>query len=213
MSSILDILGAMIIGAVLMLTANRSVDYGLREFINHNSDAIVQSNLSAITQILQEDLRKVGFGIPEAYQSTIIQTAQSNRLVFLMNLSGQTNARDTVEYSCVTSDTTWIIDAPVVLHNINRRIRLHGESSSTTTIGAVTNPSIFRYLDQIGNQTSQRLSIRMVEVTLFSANPQVYLDNATIQAANPQERALAIKRLMRESFWRQTRVVSRNLRR
>jgi len=213
MAALLDIIGAMIIGGVLMLVTNRGIEYSLREFINHNIDAIVQTDLSTMTQILQGDLRKMGYGIPESNQASIIQTAVSDHLVFLTKSDPNVTAPDTIEYTTTDRDTVWIVGSRVILYHLNRTVRCQGHEPQTTIIGNVTNPVIFRYLDQAGRSTEDKRATRMVEVTLFTMNPHVYLDDDVIQAVTLEDQVIALKKLWRESFWRQTRVVSRNLRR
>jgi hypothetical protein len=213
MSAILDIIGAMIIGGVLMLVTNNAIDNGIREFVNHNADALVQSDLSTTTQILQSDLRKVGFGISEALQASIIQTAETSHLKYLRRQDQGSPEVDTVEFIITAVDTARFIDTSIVFYGIDRIVRRSGEDPVTTRLGNITNSNVFRYLDQAGRQTYTRQAVRMVEVTLISLNPDIYLDNATLQAPNPLIRMRELKKLLRESYWRQTRVISRNLRR
>lgn len=213
MSALLDIIAAMIIGSVLMITTNRTLEQNAREFSNHNTDAVVQSDLSTMTQILQNDLRKIGYGIPEALQATIIQRAESSRITFLTKQNPAITTPDTVDYSISPFDTVTVIDTSIVLYGVTRRYAASGRSPVITQIGTIASPGVFRYLDQIGRETAERLSVRMVEITLRSLNPSVYLDNATLAARNPTERSRALQQLISQSFWRQTRVVSRNLRR
>ena len=56
-------------------------------------------------------------------------------------------------------------------------------------------------------------SIKMVEVTLVAMNPNVYLSDEVIAANNAVDRMVEIQKLITGSYWRQTRVISKNLRR
>jgi len=213
MAVILDIIAAMMIGGVLLMVTTQGIERSLREFVNHNADAIMQAELASMTQTVQEDLRKMGYGIPESQQLSIIQAATTSRLVFLAKQNPNAANADTVEYTTGTPDTTIIIDSPVITYDITRTLRRAGQQPQSTLIGRVINPVLFRYLDQAGNQVADIRSTRMVEVTLVTLNPHVYLDDDVIQAPTALLRTKALKNLWRESYWRQTRVVSRNLRR
>lgn len=79
----------------------------------------------------------------------------------------------------------------------------------------------FRYLDQIGNPVDpgmELIATKMVEVTLTMFNPRVVLSpelvKKEVSSIQDQEfRKRELRRLLRTSFWRQTRLVSKNLRR
>ena len=189
------------------------MDAGLQYFVNHNADAIVQDELISLTQILQDDLRKMGYGIPEADQSTIIQNAQSDNIKFLALLNSADAVPDTVEYSISTSDTVAIIDTSIVTFRLNRNVKITGDSTVSGDVGIITNNAVFTYLDQSGTETAVTQSIKMVEVTLVAINPSIYVSSDVLAADNAEDRMVEIRKLMQESFWRQTRVISKNLRR
>ncbi len=222
MQNIIDILGAMFIGGILILVAMTALDGGLQAFVNNNADAIVQNELADLSRTMQYDLRKMGYGIPEADATSIIQIAQSNRLKFLSNLNlnepyngaGGTDATpDTIEYQVVPFHTYNFIDTSIVLYGLNRTVKIVGVTTETGQVGTITNMDVFRYLDQAGNQVAYIPATKMVEVTFVSLNPQIYLNQEVLLAKDPVERITELRKLVRESFWRQTRVVSKNLRR
>lgn len=213
MAAIWDIIGAMLIGGILMLVMNRAADNGAREFVNHHADAIVQAELATMTRIIQNDLRKVGYGISEAYQASIIQHIDPTHFSYLTRISSLTPVADTVDYIITPADPVVIIDASLNFSNISRITRIYNDTPETTRIGTITNSAVFRYLDQAGRETDIRQSVKMVEVTLSALNPNIYMDNEALVAASPTKRKIELQKLTRESYWRQTRVVSRNLRR
>jgi hypothetical protein len=213
LSALIDIIGSFLIGAILLLVSAKAMDSSVQQFVNQNADAIVQNDLTTLTQILQFDLRKMGFGIPEGMSETILQRAEAGRLRFLANLNADDAIPDTIEYSVARCDTVVFVDTSIVLYGLYRRVRIAGQAASSSQIGTISNPSVFRYLDQAGAQAMIMESTRMVEVTLVVMNPRIYASDEVFHAANPVARMRELRKLIRESFWRQTRVISRNLRR
>jgi hypothetical protein len=212
MQSMIDILGAMMIGSILLLMAMSSLDAGLQRFVNHNADAIVQNELAGLSEIIQEDLRKMGYGIPEAESGDIIQIAQANRLKFLSRVNSDAVA-DTIEYLISALDTITFIDTSIVLYGITRTVTIASGSTNSGHVGTISIPTIFRYLNQVGVEVVLITATRMVEVTLVSLNPNIYLSDEVFIASSPAERMVELRKLLRESYWRQTRVISKNLRR
>ena len=214
MSSMLDIIAAMLIGSILLLVSIRAMDAGLEQFVNYNIDAIVQNELINTTDIMQFDLRKMGFGIPENEQATIIQSADSTHVHFLISLNYLDDAiPDTIEYSVFASDTATFVDTMIVIYAINRTAKISGESTTSGYVGAVANNNVFRFLDQSGTPTTVLQAIRMVEVSLVAMNPKIYTNSDVLAALNPQDRMIEIRKLAKESYMRHSRVVSKNLRR
>lgn len=207
-------MGGMIIGSILLLIAMTAMDNAVCQFVNHNIDAIVQNELVETTGIMQYDLRKMGYGIPENQQANIIQIAQPTRVKFLANLNTSVDAiPDTIEYYIAPFDTITFIDTSFVLYGINRTVKVSGASAQSGQIGSIANNAVFRFLDQIGDSAEVNQSIKMVEVTIVAMNPNIYVSEEVLKAAGPEERMSELRKLVRQSYWRQTRVVSKNLRR
>jgi len=213
MSALLDIIAAGIIGAVLMLMVLTATDNAVQTFVNNNIDAITQLNLSTTTAIIQNDLRRVGYGIPESQQGNILQIAETHRVKYLVMLNSADSIPDTISYTIFTLDTLPILDTFIVRFGVRRDVSPSNASSSSTVVGVTSNSTAFRYLNQIGGVTAVRSSIRMVEVTLIEVNPSVYMSREMLVAGTKEERMVEAEKVMKESFWRQTRVISKNLRR
>lgn len=226
MGAIWDILVASMIGSVLLLIGIKAIDNATQHFINHNADAIAQVELADLNQILQEDLRKMGFGIPEYLQNTILVTAQPTHLKFLSNLNKERDyffnihgnlhvdgVPDTIEYVIAPFDTVVFIDTSLVMYSITRTVSVTQETPVSGIVGLIANNSVFRYLDQLGQPAPIVDATKMVEVTLISVNPDIYRSSELLAAANPDERMVMLQRLISASYWRQTRVISKNLRR
>jgi len=222
MQTLIDIAGAMFIGGILLIVAMTAMDNGLQSFVSNNADAIVQNELVELSRIMQFDLRKMGYGISESASTSIIQTAESGHLKFLSNLNllepyggsgGTDEIADTVEYQVVPFDTMNFIDTSIVTYSLYRTVKVVGVTTEANHVGTITNTDVFRYLDQAGNEVSYVPSTKMVEVTFVAMNPDIYLNDEVLLASAPQERMRELRKLIKESFWRQTRVVSKNLRR
>lgn len=226
MSTMIDIIGGIMIGSILLLVSMTAMDNALQQFVNHNADAIVQNELASLSDIIQDDLRKMGYAIPEAQQTQILQVADTNRVVFISNLNQDKDyfssvhgnlhtdqIPDTVEFSVAPLDTIVFMDTSIVLYSINRRVKVSQETEVSGSIGTISNTSVFRYLNQIGQEVAYIPATVMVEVTLIAVNPNIYISDEVIEADDPVERMRELRKLLRESYWRQTRVISKNLRR
>jgi len=219
MMTLLDIIGGMVIGGMILLLTITTTDRGTTEFFNDNADAIVQTQLTHMAYIIEYDLRKMGFGIHEAYQSTILQIANPNQLKFLSQLNHSTDSiPDTIEYQIVQDEIIDYGDTTLTMYKVWRRVKISSQPLTLTMIGKIGNNDVFNYLDQIGNPVGITQATKMVEVTLTAFEPRVVLspEFVTTQVDSIQLTDLRKKeliRLLRPSFWRQTRLVSKNLRR
>ena len=227
MSTILDILSATIIGGFILLLTLTATDTGTRNFLNYNADAIVQNQMVWGAETIEYDLRKMGYGIPEYLQNTIIQIGTPSHLKFLSHLNltvkydGATsydNIPDTIEYRILPSDTIDFPDTSVVVYKILKTVKITPNYSKTMMIGKIGNPDVFRYLDQVGNPAPVILATRMVEVTMMAFSRDVMLSPDLVSQKlkgikNKEIRRRELLQLLRPAFWRQTRQVSKNLRR
>ena len=213
MASILDIIASTIFGGLLVVMTLTAIDSGVTQFFNYNSDAIVQSQLAETANIIQYDLRKVGFGIPESQQDSVLAMALPNNLKYISHLNFFSDQIiDTVEYIIQVYDTLDIPDTLIVMYDVIRIVKISGAAIDSGSVGRIGNDSIFIYLDQIGNPASIIMEIKMVEVTIIAFTPDLVLSQEFLKLSG-LERKEELERLMRESYWRQTRVLSRNLKR
>lgn len=232
MSLVIDIIGGLFIGGFLMIIALTATDTATTEFYNYNSDAIIQQNLARMSNVIQYDLRKMGFGIPEQFKATILQTAQPNRLKFLSHLNSSPSCKiadpnvttfdnvvDTIEYSVVQFDSIDYVDTMIVTYQVRREISVSPGYNKSMGIGIIGNANAFRYLDQIGRPITVMSEVQMVEVTLTAYDPKVVLSTDWIDSRinevgyNEEFRKQELRRLLRASYWRQTRLISKNLKR
>ena len=229
MSSYLDILSGTIIGGMVMLIALTASDLGLRRMYNHNADEILQSNLKRITQVIEFDLRKMGFGVPDDELPNIIQIKDPDRLKFLVQLNMDTDTFypaagitttdtqvDTLEYRIQNGTTITIADSNVVLYEVVRLVKFNGAATQTHSLGFISNNDVFTYLDQAGNETSLTPAVRMIEISLAALNPQVMITPELVSAslggiADEDFRRQELLRLLQPAYWQNRRLISRNL--
>lgn len=195
MGTLIDIIGSSVIGGLLLLILFNVLDTTNKYFITHGDDLIVQQNLTSLASILENDLRKMGFAIPE-HEVSIIQ-ADSTRLKFRGDINSDFKP-DTVEYYVGP-----VSDLSFTQNPDDRYLyrKVNGLPNQGEKVGVVSN-FLFEYLDQDGHPTSVLKSITMIRITLKVENSAVYGNEV-----NPG------KNEYRTAIWRQTRLVSRNLRR
>ncbi len=230
MSIIIDLIGGLFIGGFLLMIALTATDTATTEFWNYNSDALVQQSLSRMSDIIQYDLRKMGFGIPENQKHTILNLAQPSRVKFLGHLNSDPDCMmdipglsidqlvDSVEYTIVPFDSIDYYDTTIVTYQVRRRLFITPNYTSNMSIGIIGNEQAFRYLDQVGRPVAFLSETRMVEVTLTAYDPRVVLskewvDSRMNEISNDEFRKQELRRLLRASYWRQTRLISKNLKR
>jgi hypothetical protein len=231
MAVVLDIIGGLFVGGFLLIIALTAVDTATTEFFNYNADAIQQQNLARTSDIIQYDLRKMGYGTPEAQQGTILQIATPSRVKFLSHLNSDPDARmpisgfgtidnviDTIEYMTVPLDSVDYFDTTVVVYQVRRTIKISPNYNHTMSVGVIGNQRMFRYLNQLGEPVGIIAATKMIEVTLTAYDPRVFLsrewiDSRLNEISNSAFRKKELRRMLRASYWRQTRLISRNLKR
>lgn len=89
-SVILDIIGSMIIGGILLLTLFRMNDNATRNTYNFSGELVVQQNLVTTVEVLEYDFRKIGycenpFALPHPEEDAILY-ADTSKIIFLTDL-------------------------------------------------------------------------------------------------------------------------------
>jgi hypothetical protein len=183
-----------------------------------------------MSNIIEYDLRKMGYGVPENEQ--VLFTAEQNRLKFIAHLNREfdyfghliphrDNIPDTIEYIVTLAETIDYGDTSLRMYKVTRRLMITGEGEKISDIGRIGNGRVFRYLDQLGNPVDpgiELIATKMVEVTLTAFNPRVVLSPELVRRevsniGDVEFRKKELRRLLRTSYWRQTRLVSKNLKR
>ncbi len=231
MSTVLDVIGGVVIGGMLMLIALTTSDIGMRNMFNENADGIVQSNMNRMTRIIEFDLRKMGFAVPEAQLDNTVQIALPGHLKFLaqLNLDADTYYKipglsifdtqvDTIDYFVSPGPSVTLGDTSFSLYNVQRTVKIAGGPTRVTVLGNISNSDVFTYFNQVGQPAFTNSEIRLVDIKLASLNPNVVLSPDILQEEindiqNSSFKKKEIQRLLRPTFWRQRRLIARNLRR
>ncbi len=230
MSALIDIIAGAVVGAIFLIIAINTTNNGTQNLLNFNAAKTAQEDLVFTAQIIERDVRKIGFGIPESQKNQVLLSAQANHLKFLAHLNQSPgtslsqpglstfdNVADTIEYT-VTLDSIFNFgDTTVSLYQVNRTVKISGVTPQTSIIGRVGNMEIFKYQDQLGNQTSYNPAVRMLEVSLAGFNPNVMLspEHVLQGVLNSQDivvRKREIRRILRGSYRKKIRLVLHNLR-
>lgn len=148
MQTILEIIGSTIIGGMLLLlimTSKTNVSKSSNsQLINSN----IQSNLTAVTEILEADIKNLGYRITD---STDITTADSNRITFKM-LNDATHTTDSISYYYIASDTS-----------LYRKV--NNNTPGKITLG-ITNFNVW-YYDKNGAITTSKPIIKSFKIAII----------------------------------------------
>lgn len=190
---ILDLLGSFLIGGMLLLNivnmnANASTQSSL-----YSVTRISQKNLVASVQIIENDFRKMGYGVANPTKSILI--ADTSRIKFLADID-RNGVMDTIDY--YIGPTTELGGSPNPRDRFLYRV-INGETPSSANLGIVR----FRldYYDQDLKKVSLLEAIKIVEIRVEVESPFPLFDESTQLYTYPS------------AFWKQTRLTSRNLNR
>ncbi|MEK6572068.1 MAG: hypothetical protein AABZ61_11895 [Bacteroidota bacterium] len=205
MATIVDILLSFVLGGILLVVILTANDITAENAFTLNGDVFVQQMLVSVAQIVEGEVRNMGYNVPDSV--AVVMDAQDTSITFLgdLNLDGSI---DTVHYytGAVSEMTNTQNDSDRFLY---RKVN----SSPRNAVGVVTRFKM-RYFTQAQADTltppiplTDMKSIKTVEITLEIQNPYaLYRRQAEV---GPGER----NALFSSSMWRQTRLASQNLRR
>lgn len=158
MSTFIDLAGSFVIGGVFLLTMLTVQSNLVQSSYERSMDLVVQGYMATLVKILQNDARKMGFGVPDSVDAVL--TADSTSVTFLADLEAD-GSIDTVSYS--VSDTS----AASATGNPRDRLffyRVNGQPTGGWTIG-VTDFTL-TYRDTSGAATMTPAQIRSMEVKI-----------------------------------------------
>ncbi len=156
MNILIDLLGSTFIGGMIFLLIFKLNIYSSNQRFSSDSELQLQQNASTQAEILNYDLRKIGFGC----DSTSIAVAQQQRITFYADID-RNGTVDIVTYfvdTTATSGTTNPND--VVLCRVVNSDTLSGPSLGLRRIK-------FSYLDSKGIVTATNADIKYVRVELW----------------------------------------------
>ena len=162
MNTITDILGATIIGGlVLLIILNLNIYSGQTKF-SSDSGLRLQQNAKTLAEIIDNDIRKIGYN----YNGTAIKTASQNQLTFYSDINN-TGVVDTV--TLTISDSTLVTSTPNPHDKILFRI-INSDTSKGPSLG-LTNLR-FKYLNSIDQPTTALDSIKYVKAEIWLESPE-----------------------------------------
>lgn len=205
MASLLDIIMAMFIGSVLLLSVFNANFLIYQHSTVLNGDVLVQELLISNAQIVEGEFRNMGVGVAED-RATILQ-ALDTAITFLSDID-RNGTPDTIRY--------WTGNPSALSQTQNSMDRfLHRKVNNgpVQSVGIVTQFRL-RYFSQnqldtlIAPVTGTDLKmIKIVEITLEVQNPYaLYRDPRDIKMGEREA-------LYSSSYWRQTRLASQNFNR
>lgn len=200
-STLLDIMGSAIVGGLLFLILLRLNDASVKNTFKNSGELIVQQNLNEVVKIIEYDFRKIGYcknynKIPDP--SKAITFADSTRIEFLTDIadsdstSGDGNV-DTLKYYLGPASDLSLTPNP------DDKL-LYRVVNSETPRGSNMGITVFHltYYNSMG-------SILSTPVTNLGAI-------ATIEINMEIQSTFGYENEYNTIFWKQLRLVARNLR-
>ncbi len=206
-SSLLDIIGSFVVAGLLLIMGLRLNAQANEATLVYNGNAILQQNLTALVDILENDFRRIGYckdWTKIADPSLSIRIADSNRIRFLTDMTSTSNP-----YGDGALDSITYYVGP------------------TSELTATPNP-YDRYLyRQVNNQTPYPMNLGVTQFSfkyfdaLNDPIPFPVLDpreiyimqiSITIQSAAPYKQEYMNDPSQYDVFWKQIRLVTQNLR-
>ncbi len=194
-STLLDILGSMIIGAFLFVILLRMNDMATKNTYVYASESIVQQNLVTTITILENDFRKIGYCADWekiADPGKAIVKADSSSVTFLTDVHPYDGNVDTVKY--FLGDTTSLRVTPNPRDRMLYRV-VNGETPGGSNLGITQ----FRitYFNSLGNVIATPVSIpgeiHSMQIDIKVESTAAYDNDYTT------------------AYWRQIRLAAHNL--
>lgn len=199
-SDIIDLAGSMIVGGLILLILFRMNDAAAENVYNNGGELSLQQNLSVTAKVLEDDFRKIGFcadwkKIPDPSKSILL--ADSTRIRFLTDIdkdgSGPDGEVDTLLYALGPTAELEVTANP-------RDRFLYRIINSETPRGVNLGVTQFKliYFDALGDTINYPVTVPS----------EVY----TIEINLTVENTAGYNEQYSSAFWRQIRLVARNLR-
>ena len=171
-STIIDILGAIMIGGILMLNTSRLFNNTTENSWQYASEAIVQTNLIEITTLIEHDFRRIGYqrGAENlSHAVTAIEFAGRNRIVFFADMDDN-GSLERVEYRVGPADSLRQTASPIDLPFFRR---INGAGQVVTTYGVVEfTLEYFNYTGgQLATPVTNRGQISTISITVACESP------------------------------------------
>ena len=199
-STIIDLVGSITIGGFLLLILFRLNDATVENNYVYGGEAIAQSNLVEVVQLVERDFRKIGFckdweKLPDP--SKAILSATKNSITFLTDEENDGNV-DTIYY--FLGDTDELPKTPNPNDRLLYRV-LNSELPQGSNLG-VTQFDLY-FFDALGNQLTFPITVPSAIYTM-----QI---NIKVEDVYGYDRINENDETYSSAFWRQVRLASRNL--
>jgi hypothetical protein len=205
MGAILDIIVSFTVGGLILLIILAANDIAAENHAVYNGDMLVQEMLVSTAQVVEGELRNMGFGVAETV-ATILE-ADSNSISFLVDLGRDGAPIDTIRYYVGPTS-----ELSATQNEADRLLHRRVNSQPSMQIGAVTLFDV-NYITQGGDILSRPVpsgslsEIHTIEVTMEVQNPYAPLKKEGVGGDDAPEA------LFSTSLWQQTRLASQNSRR
>lgn len=193
-SSLLDILGSIILGGILLLTIIRLNANSTESQFVYGNDRIVQRNLVEVAMVLENELRKIGYcSDPTKVNDSLgfVRLADTSQIKFLSDLD-KSGTLDTITY--YVGPTSELSYTPNPRDRILYR-KYNTESAKPISYGITEFK--FVYFDALDDTLSFPISqpklVRSIQVSFKIEDPAAYNLEYT------------------SAYWRLLRMTSRNL--
>jgi type II secretory pathway component PulJ len=203
-STIIDIIGSMVIGGFLMLLLFRLNDSAIATLYNSSEELILQMNLKETATLLERDFRRIGYcrDYTQTGSKTAILSATDTSITFLTDVNNEGKLIELKYYSGSTSELS---STP------NPRDRfLYRVPEGTTPQGVNLGITYFKlvYFDESGDTLPAPLDVHdaplisTMEINLAVENVAGY---GGITEDGEEEDKYS------QAFWRQIRLANKNL--
>jgi hypothetical protein len=194
-SDMIDLAGSMLIGGLMMLLIFRMSDSAAENVYNNGGELILQRNLAVTAEVLEADFRKIGYcsdwsKIPDPSKS--ILQADSTSIKFLTDVDSDGDV-DTMQYFAGSPSD--------LVQTANPRDRLlYRVINNETPAGVNLGVTQFKlaYFNALGDTLNFPIS----------TPSEIYTMEINITVENTE----AYDQKYSSAFWRQIRLVARNLR-
>ncbi len=199
-TALLDIIGSMIIGGLLLLVTLRMNDSATRNTFQSQENLTVQQNLTSLIQNIESDFRKIGYrnGGQAPPADSCILYAKSDSIAFLSDIDDN-GAMDTV---------VWYLGKTPIAGCQNRNVRMLVRKVKSNGVWKVDSSNLgvtqfsIKYFETFNTQ------IPTIPYLLGSASPPVLMQmTLMVQPTAAYDTAYSSN----FAFWTQTRLASRNL--
>jgi hypothetical protein len=204
MSALIDVIASMIFSGALFVIVLDANGLATETQMVYNGDQMVQQMLTTTAQLVEGELRNVGYGVPSTVSN--ITQGDSSSITFLSDID-RDGVVDTVRYFIGPVDE--LNSTP---NELDRYLKRTVRNQGTSNVGVVT---VFhlKYFTRAGDTIqipvpSTRLpEIFTVELTMEVQNPAApYRDQNMVKEGERNA-------LYSNSLWQQTRLASQNNRR